>query len=98
EYYGGDLHADVRMDVQSDCSCSLSLHDALPISLPADSGRRLDALVPALAKAAAATADPQATLARGVDLVEAIASRAAYLEIDEIDRKSTRLNSSHVDN
>src|SRR5438445_2323953 len=50
-------------------------------ALPADSRRRLDALVPALAKAAAATADPQATLARGVDLVEAIASRAAYLAL-----------------
>src|SRR3989442_2244852 len=48
-------------------------------ALPADSRRRLDALVPALAKAAAATADPQATLARGVDLVEAIPSPAAYL-------------------
>ena len=50
-------------------------------ALPADSRRRLDALVPALAKAAAATANPQATLARGVDLVEAIASRAAYLAL-----------------
>src|SRR5438552_1991183 len=50
-------------------------------ALPADSRRRLDALVPALAKAAVATADPQATLARGVDLVEAIASRAAYLAL-----------------
>src|SRR6058998_2355182 len=48
-------------------------------ALPADSRRRLDALVPALAKAA--TANPQATLARGVDLVEAIASRAAYLAL-----------------
>src|SRR5205809_904555 len=50
-------------------------------ALPAASRRRLDALAPALAKAAAATADPQATLARGVDLVEAIASRAAYLAL-----------------
>src|SRR6266851_880926 len=50
-------------------------------ALPADSRRRLDVLVPALAKASAATADPQATLARGVDLVEAIASRAAYLAL-----------------
>jgi [glutamine synthetase] adenylyltransferase / [glutamine synthetase]-adenylyl-L-tyrosine phosphorylase len=50
-------------------------------ALPADSKRRLDALVPALAKASAATADAQATLARGVDLVEAIASRAAYLAL-----------------
>ncbi len=49
--------------------------------LPADSKRRIDQLVPALARAAAATPDPQATLARGVDLVEAIASRAAYLAL-----------------
>jgi glutamate-ammonia-ligase adenylyltransferase len=50
-------------------------------ALPADSRRRLDALIPALARAAQATADAQATLARGVDLVEAIASRAAYLAL-----------------
>jgi glutamate-ammonia-ligase adenylyltransferase len=50
-------------------------------ALPADSKRRLDVLVPALAKASAATAAPEATLARGVDLVEAIASRAAYLAL-----------------
>jgi len=50
-------------------------------SLPADSRRRLDALIPALARASSATADPEATLTRGVDLVEAIASRAAYLAL-----------------
>jgi glutamate-ammonia-ligase adenylyltransferase len=50
-------------------------------ALPADSRRRLDQLVPALAKASAATSDPQATLARGVDLMESIASRAAYLAL-----------------
>jgi glutamate-ammonia-ligase adenylyltransferase len=49
--------------------------------LPADSKRRLDRLVPALARAAAQTPDREATLARGVDLVEAIASRAAYLAL-----------------
>ncbi|MDQ5850453.1 MAG: bifunctional [glutamate--ammonia ligase]-adenylyl-L-tyrosine phosphorylase/[glutamate--ammonia-ligase] adenylyltransferase [Pseudomonadota bacterium] len=49
--------------------------------LPADSRRRLDALVPALARAASATPDADATLARGIDLVEAIASRAAYLAL-----------------
>jgi glutamate-ammonia-ligase adenylyltransferase len=49
--------------------------------LPEDSRRRLDALVPALAEAAAATADPEATLARGVDLIEAVARRAAYLAL-----------------
>ena len=49
--------------------------------LPADSKRRLDRLIPALARAARATPDFEATLARGVDLVEAIASRAAYLAL-----------------
>jgi glutamate-ammonia-ligase adenylyltransferase len=49
--------------------------------LPADSRRRVDALVPALAAAAAPSADPDATLARGLDLIEAIARRAAYLAL-----------------
>jgi glutamate-ammonia-ligase adenylyltransferase len=50
-------------------------------ALPDGSRRRLDRLVPALSRAAQATPDPEATLARGVDLVEAIASRAAYLAL-----------------
>ena len=50
-------------------------------ALPDASRRRLDAVVPALARAAAATADPHATLGRGIDLIEAIASRAAYLAL-----------------
>jgi glutamate-ammonia-ligase adenylyltransferase len=49
--------------------------------LPEESRRRLDVLIPALAAAAAATPDPEATLARGVDLLEAIARRAAYLAL-----------------
>ena len=49
--------------------------------LPADSRRRLDRMVPALGRAAAATAEPSTTLARGVDLLESIASRAAYLAL-----------------
>ena len=49
--------------------------------LPADSKRRLDRLMPSLVRATAGTPDPEATLARGVDLVEAIASRAAYLAL-----------------
>jgi glutamate-ammonia-ligase adenylyltransferase len=49
--------------------------------LPADSRRRVDALVPALAAAAARCGDPDATLARGLDLIEAIARRAAYLAL-----------------
>jgi glutamate-ammonia-ligase adenylyltransferase len=50
-------------------------------ALPGDSRRRLERLVPALWRAAQATPDPEATLARGVALVEAIASRAAYLAL-----------------
>jgi [glutamine synthetase] adenylyltransferase / [glutamine synthetase]-adenylyl-L-tyrosine phosphorylase len=50
-------------------------------ALPPESKRRLERLAPALARAARATPDPDATLARGVDLVEAIASRAAYLAL-----------------
>jgi glutamate-ammonia-ligase adenylyltransferase len=49
--------------------------------LPPESKRRLERLAPALARAARATPDPDATLARGVDLVEAVASRAAYLAL-----------------
>ena len=49
--------------------------------LPGDSRARLDRVVPALGRAAAKTPDPSATLARGVDLIEAIASRAAYLAL-----------------
>lgn len=50
-------------------------------ALPEESRRRLDAVVPALARAAADTPAPQETLARGADLLEAIASRAAYLAL-----------------
>jgi glutamate-ammonia-ligase adenylyltransferase len=51
------------------------------LQLPDDSRRRFDVLIPALAGAAAATPDPEATLARGTDLLEAIARRAAYLAL-----------------
>ena len=50
-------------------------------SLPADSRRRLDTLVPALARAAEATPLPEMTFTRVLDLVEAIATRAAYLAL-----------------
>lgn len=49
--------------------------------LPEDSRRRVDHVVPLLAKAAKATPDPEATLARGIDLIEAVARRAAYLAL-----------------
>src|SRR3954471_6037467 len=50
-------------------------------ALPEDSRRRLDRVVPALARAARRTADAEATLVRGIALLEAIASRAAYLAL-----------------
>ena len=50
-------------------------------ALPAESRNRIERLVPMLARATRATPDPDATLARGVDLIEAIASRAAYLAL-----------------
>jgi glutamate-ammonia-ligase adenylyltransferase len=50
-------------------------------TLPQDSRARIDALVPALVRAARASGDFEITLARGLDLVEAIASRAAYLAL-----------------
>ena len=51
------------------------------LTLPADSRRRLDRVVPTLAEAAKRTADAEATLTRGVAFLEAIASRAAYLAL-----------------
>ena len=50
-------------------------------ALSEDSKRRVDQLVPALARAAAATADPDATLVRGLDLIETIGRRAPYLAL-----------------
>ena len=50
-------------------------------ALPDDSRRRLDRVIPALARAAARTGDPEATLVRGIALLEAIAARAAYLAL-----------------
>jgi glutamate-ammonia-ligase adenylyltransferase len=49
--------------------------------IPEDSRRRIDQLVPALAGAAAAMPNPDETLSRGIDLIEAVARRAAYLAL-----------------
>jgi glutamate-ammonia-ligase adenylyltransferase len=49
--------------------------------LPEESRGRIDRLVPLLGDAAAGTPDREATLARGADLIEAIAGRAAYLAL-----------------
>ena len=49
--------------------------------LPEDSRRRVDALVPPLIATAAPTSEPDTTFVRGLDLIEAIARRAAYLAL-----------------
>lgn len=49
--------------------------------MPPGIRERFDALVPRLIEAAAATPNPDATLARGLDLLEAISRRAAYLAL-----------------
>jgi glutamate-ammonia-ligase adenylyltransferase len=51
------------------------------LNLREESRSLVDRLVPALAHAAQLTADPDATITRGVDLIEAIAGRAAYLAL-----------------
>lgn len=49
--------------------------------LPPASQERVDALVPRLVEEAARTPDPDTTLARALDLVEAVSRRAAYLAL-----------------
>ncbi|MDE2598347.1 MAG: bifunctional [glutamate--ammonia ligase]-adenylyl-L-tyrosine phosphorylase/[glutamate--ammonia-ligase] adenylyltransferase [Rhodocyclaceae bacterium] len=51
--------------------------------LPADGRARIDVLVPRLVEVATTTSDPDATLARGLDLLEVIARRSAYLALLE---------------
>ena len=51
------------------------------VNLREESRTLVDRLVPALARAAQSTVDPDATITRGVDLIEAIAGRAAYLAL-----------------
>jgi glutamate-ammonia-ligase adenylyltransferase len=49
--------------------------------LPSASKERVDELVPRLLEEAAKTPSPDVTLARGLDLVEAVSRRAAYLAL-----------------
>ena len=51
------------------------------VNLREESRALVDRLVPALARAAQSTVYPDATITRGVDLIEAIAGRAAYLAL-----------------
>src|SRR5690606_23376476 len=50
-------------------------------SLPANSRKRLDALLPAIVDAAANTPEPEQTAIRLLDLVEQVAQRSAYLAL-----------------
>jgi [glutamine synthetase] adenylyltransferase / [glutamine synthetase]-adenylyl-L-tyrosine phosphorylase len=50
-------------------------------ALPDESRRRLDTLVPRLARATRSAPDPEGALVRSMELIEAIASRAAYLAL-----------------
>ncbi len=49
--------------------------------MPRDIRRRFDVLVPRLIEAAAALPNPDETLSRGIDLLESISRRAAYLAL-----------------
>ncbi len=51
------------------------------LQLPASNRARLDAVGPRLIEAAGATASPDTTLARGLDFLEGIARRGAYLAL-----------------
>lgn len=51
--------------------------------LPTESRARVDVLVPRLVDIATSTGDPDATLGRGLDLLEVIARRTAYLALLE---------------
>ncbi|HEU6455264.1 MAG TPA: bifunctional [glutamate--ammonia ligase]-adenylyl-L-tyrosine phosphorylase/[glutamate--ammonia-ligase] adenylyltransferase [Roseateles sp.] len=51
--------------------------------LSTDGRARIDVLVPRLVEVATTTADPDATLARGLDLLEVISRRSAYLALLE---------------
>ena len=51
--------------------------------LSADSRARMDVLVPRLVELSTTSSDPDATLARGLDLLEVIARRTAYLALLE---------------
>ena len=73
--------AGFRSPAQSAARLAATRRSQRYAALPSDSRRRVDALVPALAAAAAQCADPDATLARGLDLIEAVARRAAYLAL-----------------
>src|SRR5690606_39917073 len=88
---------------------SLSLHDALPISnQEVKQGDLLLQLEDSIQKADLAAAEAQAVLAqqnlkradtlrtRGVGAVSNVDTTASAANAAEADRKSTRLNSSHV--
>src|SRR5690625_6307392 len=83
------------------CIDTLSLHDALPIYL-ADENRTeewLDTLNDAHTKTVAVAANSQDDIKKVINLIESVGLEAQKNMTDKgvnRDRKSTRLNSSHV--
>src|SRR5687768_18296228 len=76
-------------DAASSATYTLSLHDALPI-LSEDPGRQID---PALLELVQEDGPEAGRLEIAVD--RAVWSERVDLELEDVDRKSTRLNSSH---
>jgi [glutamine synthetase] adenylyltransferase / [glutamine synthetase]-adenylyl-L-tyrosine phosphorylase len=69
-------------DAQAACARLTGIRGGSRYRQLTDAARgRFDALVPRLIEAAAALADPDAALSRGLDLLEAISRRAAYLAL-----------------
>jgi glutamate-ammonia-ligase adenylyltransferase len=78
----GSLTALGFRDAPAACARLAGIRSGSRYQQLSDSARsRFDALVPRLIEAAAAMADPDAALSRGLDLLEAISRRAAYLAL-----------------
>lgn len=91
---GADLDDDVRADLRERLASAGFAEPDGPLArlvalargarlrtMAAASRARIDALVPLLIDASADAADPSATLARWLDLVDAIAGRSAYVAL-----------------
>jgi glutamate-ammonia-ligase adenylyltransferase len=78
----GSLTAMGFRDASAACTRLAGIRSGSRYQQLSESARnRFDALVPRLIEAAAALADPDAALSRGLDLLEAISRRAAYLAL-----------------
>ena len=78
----GELSALGYRDPAAACSRLAGIRSGSRYQQLSETARhRFDALVPRMIKVAAGTAEPDATLSRGLDLLEAISRRAAYLAL-----------------